>query len=153
MKKLLISCLGLLVIAGCSGESKPAEKKTVCTLEETGVKANMTLVSKENKVNKIDIEMRMDGKQLGIDEMTDEQKDLTRDMLETEVLSQLPEDDGLKVKMDIDGTDFVMVFNVDYEKIDEETLKSLNMNTEDLEKDLGEKELKDALEDAGWSCK
>ena len=53
MKKLLLSCLAALCLAGCSSAPKEEDiKKTVCTLEQTGVSVNTTFEHDGTKVLK-----------------------------------------------------------------------------------------------------
>lgn len=53
MKKLLLSCLAALCLVGCSSTPKEEEiKKTVCTLEETGIEVSTTFEHDGTKVLK-----------------------------------------------------------------------------------------------------
>lgn len=51
MKKLLLSCLAALCLVGCSSTPKET-KKTVCTMEQTGVSVNTTFEHDGTKVLK-----------------------------------------------------------------------------------------------------
>ena len=53
MKKLLLSCLAALCLVGCSSAPKEEDlKKTVCTLEDTGVSVNTVFEHDGTKVMK-----------------------------------------------------------------------------------------------------
>ena len=53
MKKLLLSCLAALCLVGCSSTPKEEDlKKTVCTLEDSGVSVNTVFEHDGTKVMK-----------------------------------------------------------------------------------------------------
>lgn len=149
MKKLLLSGLCLLLLAGC-GSSETKTNKKVCSFKEEGATMEVAMTAEGDKINVMDIKMTMNGKDLGMDfdAITDEQKKMVTDAMK----EQFKDMKGLDVNAAIKEKEIVMTMKMDLDKLDKKALEALGIE-DDIDDSRSLKATVKDMEDEGATCK
>lgn len=133
MKKLIVSAIAVLVLAGCGGSSDKAVTKT-CTMElMKGVSMGIVLDGKGKDVTGIEMQAIMDPTTLGLD--IDALDDATKKQMESQMVQQMGltgKEAGVTTKLDSSEKEFKVSVKIDLSKADDAVLKKIGLSKDDL---------------------
>ena len=151
MKKLIVSAIAVLVLAGCGGGGSKTVTKT-CSMDiMEGMSFAAVIDGKDNKVSALEIRMTMDGAKLGT--TIDKMDDATKKQTEQAMLQQMGltgDEKGITTNLESKDNKLVVGVKVDLEKADKAALDKIGF---DIEADQDFDAAVKSLEEASMTCK
>lgn len=146
MKKLLlVFCTCLL----CACSSAGNNSKT-CSISQEPLDVKINLTAKDDKINKLDLTIKVDADKLGFSDEFSELSDSEKETFRKNILDSLGFEEAQGVEIDTKFKDNIeMTIKIDLDKCSEKTIESLGLTDEDLS-------FEDSIEQfvaQGYTCK
>lgn len=150
MKKIVVSMIAVLLLAGCSGGT--TEKKT-CSITKSDMEMAMTFEAKEKKIEKATIDVTLPK---SVTDSLGEAGELSQKQLDNlgdNYLAKqgLDKESGIDVAVKMGDDGITISLSIDTKSGDDATLKKLGLDSEGDDLDF-DKTVKN-LTDAGFECK